>query len=84
MKFPYGMSDFYQLITEGYFYVDRTDRIPIIEETNDKDLTASDETTAALRQLVRPMIVGRFLHEVMHWPSEELESIRKRNWSDLQ
>jgi hypothetical protein len=32
MKFPYGMSDFYQLINEGYFYVDRTDRIPVIEE----------------------------------------------------
>ena len=31
MKFPYGISDFYQLITEDYFYVDRTDRIPIIE-----------------------------------------------------
>jgi hypothetical protein len=32
MKFPYGISDFYQVITEGYFYVDRTDRIPVIEE----------------------------------------------------
>ena len=25
MKFPYGMSDFYAVITEGYFYVDCTD-----------------------------------------------------------
>jgi len=32
MKFPYGISDFYKLITEGYFYVDRTDRIRLIEE----------------------------------------------------
>lgn len=32
MKFPYGISDFYSLITEGYFYVDRTDRIPGLEE----------------------------------------------------
>ncbi|MGD9099375.1 MAG: AAA family ATPase, partial [Anaerolineae bacterium] len=31
MKFPYGISDFYKLITEGYFYLDRTDRIPLIE-----------------------------------------------------
>ncbi|MEZ4862111.1 MAG: AAA family ATPase [Caldilineaceae bacterium] len=31
MKFPYGNSDFYQLITEDYYYVDRTDRIPLLE-----------------------------------------------------
>lgn len=31
MNFPYGISDFYALITEGYAYVDRTDRIPVIE-----------------------------------------------------
>ncbi len=36
MKFPYGISDFYKLITEGYFYVDRTDRIPVIEELGDQ------------------------------------------------
>jgi len=33
MKFPYGISDFYKLITEGYFYVDRTAFIRLIEET---------------------------------------------------
>jgi len=32
MKFPYGISDFYRLIMEEYFYVDRTDRIAIVEE----------------------------------------------------
>ena len=32
MKFPYGVSDFYQVITENYFYLDRTDRIGAIEE----------------------------------------------------
>jgi hypothetical protein len=32
MKFPYGIADFYQLRTEGYFYVDRTDYLPRIEE----------------------------------------------------
>ena len=32
MKFPYGISDFYKLITEDYFYVDRTDRIRLVEE----------------------------------------------------
>ena len=31
MKFPYGISDFYDIITEKYFYIDRTDRIPLIE-----------------------------------------------------
>ena len=32
MKFPYGISDFNAIITEEYFYVDRTDRIPLIEQ----------------------------------------------------
>jgi len=33
LKFPYGISDFYKVITEGYFYIDRTDRIRLLEET---------------------------------------------------
>ena len=33
MKFPYGISDFHALIKEGFYYCDRTDRIPSIEET---------------------------------------------------
>lgn len=32
IKFPYGMSDFYKLITEKYFYVDRTAHIRLLEE----------------------------------------------------
>ncbi|MDG4552474.1 MAG: AAA family ATPase [Candidatus Contendobacter sp.] len=32
MRFPYGIADFAAIIGEGYFYVDRTDRIPLIEE----------------------------------------------------
>jgi predicted nucleic acid-binding protein len=51
--------------------------------TNDKDLTAQDETTAALRQKIQPMIVGQFLSELMGWESEGLERIRERNWGDL-
>ncbi|MDS4031238.1 MAG: AAA family ATPase [Candidatus Contendobacter sp.] len=31
MRFPYGIADFAAIIHEGYFYVDRTDRIPLIE-----------------------------------------------------
>ena len=33
MKFPYGLSDFGSLIQENYFYQDRTQHIPLIEET---------------------------------------------------
>ncbi|MCD6271732.1 MAG: AAA family ATPase [Deltaproteobacteria bacterium] len=33
MKFTYGISDFKSLVTEGYFYCDRTDKIPLIENT---------------------------------------------------
>ncbi len=35
MKFPYGMCDFYKIITDEYFYVDRTDRIPLIEDAGE-------------------------------------------------
>jgi hypothetical protein len=31
MQFPYGIADFRTLREEGYFYVDRTDRIPLVE-----------------------------------------------------
>lgn len=31
IKFPYGISDFYLVSTGGYFYIDRTDRLPLIE-----------------------------------------------------
>ncbi len=33
MKFPYGIADFYKIITEDYLYIDRTDRIRILEDT---------------------------------------------------
>ena len=33
MKFPYGMSDFQQIILEDYYYCDRTGFIPMLEET---------------------------------------------------
>jgi len=32
LKFPYGISDFYLLKTENYFYVDRTSHIRFIEQ----------------------------------------------------
>lgn len=32
LKFPYGISDFYQLVTENYFYVDRTAQLRLLED----------------------------------------------------
>lgn len=32
MKFPYAINNFSKLITGGYFYQDRTDRIPLLED----------------------------------------------------
>ncbi|MEM7534471.1 MAG: AAA family ATPase [Chloroflexota bacterium] len=32
MKIPYAVRDFHALITEDYLYLDRTDRIPIMED----------------------------------------------------
>jgi hypothetical protein len=31
-ELSYGNSDFYKIITENQYYVDRTDRIPLLEE----------------------------------------------------
>ncbi len=36
MKFPYGIADFYKLITAGYYYADRTGYIPIIEDAGEQ------------------------------------------------
>lgn len=36
MLFPYGISDFEQVIDEGYLYVDRTDRIPLLENAGEQ------------------------------------------------
>ncbi|PXF56748.1 MAG: hypothetical protein C4B58_12395 [Deltaproteobacteria bacterium] len=32
MKFPYGICDFRKISRKGYFYCDRTGRIPILEK----------------------------------------------------
>ena len=32
MRFPYGIADFRKIREGGYFYVDRTDRVPLLEE----------------------------------------------------
>ncbi len=32
MKFPYGISDFKEIITKGYFYCDRTSQLPLLEK----------------------------------------------------
>lgn len=33
MKFPYGISDFKKIAAGGYLYHDRTDRIPLLEQS---------------------------------------------------
>ena len=32
IRFPYGLADFQSIREEGYFYIDRTDRIPLMEQ----------------------------------------------------
>ena len=51
--------------------------------SEDKDLTAQDTTTAALRQRLTVHLSGTFLREVMGWSGEMLEAIRYRRWQDL-
>ncbi len=36
MRFPYGLADFAKIQEGGYFYVDRTDRIRLIEQAGDQ------------------------------------------------
>ncbi|CAK0776183.1 hypothetical protein CCP3SC15_530029 [Gammaproteobacteria bacterium] len=36
IRFPYGIADFQSIREEGYFYVDRTDRIALVEEAGNQ------------------------------------------------
>jgi hypothetical protein len=36
LKFPYGVCDFYKLITNHFFYVDRTNHIHLIENAGEQ------------------------------------------------
>lgn len=38
LKFPYGISNYYRIVTGNYFYVDRTNHIRLIEEAGDQIL----------------------------------------------
>lgn len=51
--------------------------------SQDKDFTAQDETTQALREQLHILLPGTFLREHMDWTSEELETIRRRTWDDM-
>ena len=52
--------------------------------SEDKDLTAHDETTAELRQRLVVLLPGTFLRQILGWSGEQLEQLRGRNWSDLE
>ena len=32
-KYPYGIFDFHKITTNDYFYCDRTDKIPLLEQS---------------------------------------------------
>ena len=51
--------------------------------SEDKDLTAVDETTRELRKKIQPLIAGTFLRMVMGWKSEDLDRVRRRTWRDM-
>jgi predicted nucleic acid-binding protein len=51
--------------------------------SEDKDLTAHDATTAALRQELTVHLSGTFLRQVMGWSGDMLEEVRHRGWADL-
>ncbi len=51
--------------------------------SEDKDLSAEDETTEELRRHIRVLISGTFLREVMGWSPEELEAVWHRTWEEI-
>ncbi len=52
--------------------------------SEDKDLTAVDETTEELHRYIKPLISGTFLRQVMGWSHEELEAVRGRTWDEIE
>ena len=52
--------------------------------TYDADFTDKNETTEKVRQAIPGIILPPvFLRDVLGWTSEELESIRDRDWEDF-
>ena len=51
--------------------------------SEDKDFTSHNHTTAQLHEKLKALLSGTFLREVMGWSTEDLESVRGRNWADL-
>ena len=51
--------------------------------SEDKDLTAQDETTADLRKQLTVYLSGTFLRHVMGWSGKDLERVRGRTWRDV-
>ena len=51
--------------------------------TTDTDFTDDDNSTARLREHLKPIRVGSFLHEVMGWDSRDLAAIERRSWSEI-
>jgi predicted nucleic acid-binding protein len=52
--------------------------------SEDKDLTARDETTQEMRKHLTVLFAGTFLREVLNWTGDDLENVRKRTWQDLE
>lgn len=55
--------------------------------STDADLTDADESTEALRAMIAPgkvLKVGVFLNQVMDWSHDDLETISRRQWREIQ
>jgi predicted nucleic acid-binding protein len=52
--------------------------------SNDKDFTATDDTTKKIKKKITCLTAGNFLKEVMGWTSENLEKIQRRKWEELE
>ncbi len=51
--------------------------------TNDRDPTATDESTATLRELVNVITPLALLRHVLGWPEGRTEAVIHRNWHEL-
>lgn len=56
--------------------------VPILV-TSDRDFTDPGAASSRLTDVVRIMLPGVFLRDVLGWTSESLEAIRRRTWDDV-
>ena len=64
LKMPYGISNYEELVTENYYYVDKTEYIEKLEELPEKSLTKNFifSTLINYNIIILNIIIIKILH----------------------